>query len=65
MTINENYSLRACNTFGIDAKAARFCAVESVIDLWTAIKQNTAGLPIFILGGGSNILLQDDLPYLV
>ncbi len=65
MTIHENYSLRACNTFGIDAKAARFCAVASVVDIWTAIKQNTDKLPVFILGGGSNLLLRHDLPYLV
>lgn len=65
MTIHENYSLRACNTFGIDVRATRFCAVESVVDIWTAIKQNAGQLPLFMLGGGSNLLLRDDLPFFV
>ncbi len=66
MNILENISLKAFNTFGI-SKNARFFTVCTSIDeikdsLSFAAQKN---LPVFILGGGSNILLTKDLEALV
>ncbi len=53
------FSLKAFNTFGIDANTHSFTEVNSVEELRLAL--NSAKLPIWILGGGSNILLTGDL----
>ncbi|WP_086477993.1 MULTISPECIES: UDP-N-acetylmuramate dehydrogenase [Arenibacter] len=64
MIIQENVSLKKHNTFGIDAKAKYFCEIKSVADLKEAL--SLKGYPsIFILGGGSNILITKDLDHLV
>ncbi|MDC9721537.1 MAG: UDP-N-acetylmuramate dehydrogenase [Urechidicola sp.] len=62
MKIQQNISLKNYNTFGIDAIASRFVSVNSIDDLIDilAVEQN-----IFILGGGSNLLLTNDLNKLV
>ncbi|MCK5815025.1 MAG: UDP-N-acetylmuramate dehydrogenase [Flavobacteriaceae bacterium] len=62
MNIQENISLKKHNTFGIDAKASRFTSIESVSELREIIV-NEAN--IFILSGGSNLLLTKDLDSLV
>lgn len=53
------YSLKAYNTFGIDAGSYMFSSVDSVEAL-SAILWEIRDLPLRILGGGSNILLTDD-----
>ena len=53
------FSLGAFNTFGIDAQANSFTEVTSVKELRLVLKE--AVLPIWILGGGSNVLLTGDL----
>lgn len=62
--IQENISLKPYNTFGIDAKARRFASVESVEELKEVIAGNR-NERLFILGGGSNMLLTDDVDALV
>ena len=62
MNIQKNISLKKHNTFGIDAKASRFTSIESVSELREIIV-NEAN--IFILSGGSNLLLTKDLDSLV
>ncbi|MGB3343328.1 MAG: UDP-N-acetylmuramate dehydrogenase [Aequorivita sp.] len=60
MRIEENKSLKEFNTFGIECRARYFVSVESVDDL----KQLLSSKPsqeLFVLGGGSNMLLTDDL----
>ncbi len=59
-----DYSLKQLNTFGIDARAARFVAVQSVAELQQVLAGNPAP-PVHLLGGGSNILLTGNLPGLV
>ena len=54
MEIQENVSLLPYNTFGIPAQAAHFAAVESEDDLRSALRSGIH--PVFVLGGGSNIL---------
>lgn len=63
MQIIENQSLKPHNTFGIEAKARYFVEVHSEEELRQALQSNIQ--PIFILGGGSNILLTQDFNGLV
>ena len=69
MQIQENISLKAYNTFGIDAKARWFCEftnVEQLIELLAnPIQHSTVNIHHFILGGGSNILFTNDFNGLV
>ncbi|MGB7842834.1 MAG: UDP-N-acetylmuramate dehydrogenase [Salinimicrobium sp.] len=55
-----DFSLKPYNTFGIDVKAAKFVEVESLEELKDLLKQVYAS-ELFILGGGSNMLLTRDL----
>jgi UDP-N-acetylmuramate dehydrogenase len=64
MTIQNNFSLKKYNTFGIEAKAKQFVAVNSIEDLNTILKEHQS-VPKFILGGGSNMLLTQDIRALV
>lgn len=61
MKIQENISLAPLTTFRVGGKARFFVDVESIQKLKEAVfyaeKNN---LPIFILGGGSNILISDE-----
>lgn len=62
MNIKENISLKNYNTFGIDVKAKRFVTVESVYELQKLVKTEK---DLFLLGGGSNMLLTTDIKKLV
>ncbi|MFD2891628.1 UDP-N-acetylmuramate dehydrogenase [Flavobacterium chuncheonense] len=62
MILQNNFSLREYNTFGIAAKAKSFVAVQNTEELTTVLKQND---DIFVLGGGSNMLLTKDIEKLV
>ncbi len=66
MKIQENISLKPFTTFGIDKKAKFFTAVGTLSELKSAlIAAKEKQLPVFILGGGSNILLTRDMEGLV
>ena len=62
MQIQENFSLKPYNTFGIDAKAkyfSTFSNTEQLIELIThhsSLTTHHSPLTTFILGGGSNLL---------
>ncbi|MEK7567348.1 MAG: UDP-N-acetylmuramate dehydrogenase [Patescibacteria group bacterium] len=59
--IKENVSLKPLTTFRIGGKARFFCLINNIEDLKKATnfaKENK--LEIFILGGGSNILVADE-----
>jgi UDP-N-acetylmuramate dehydrogenase len=64
MQIEENISLKPFNTFGIDAKARRFASFSNREELAQLISDEQR-LPVFILGGGSNILLTRNFEGLV
>lgn len=64
MKLHTNYSLKAYNTFGIEAYAKEFVAVQSVNELKQVLQENK-GKKLFILGGGSNMLLTKDIEALV
>jgi len=53
------YTLKPFNSFNLDVNATAFTKIDSVAKLKKTIKNNH--LPIFILGGGSNVLFTQDL----
>jgi UDP-N-acetylmuramate dehydrogenase len=59
-------SLRSHNTFGIDARAQAYLAMDdpALLPVLTADRE-LAALPRLVLGGGSNLLLTRDFPGLV
>ena len=58
-----NYSLRAHNTFGIDARCRRFVEYTSVEEAQSiACSLSATDRPLLIVGGGSNLLLTADFP---
>ena len=64
MEIQNHFSLRNFNTFGIEANAKEFVAVHSIKELETVLAENKTKNK-FILGGGSNMLLTKDIEALV
>lgn len=64
--IQQNYSLKKYNSFGIEARARYFAEAYSVEDVMTIKKSfDDQALPILLLGGGSNILFTGDFPGIV
>lgn len=64
MQIQHNFSLKNYNTFGIEAKAKQFVAIHSIDELKSVLKEFSSEKK-FILGGGSNMLLTQDIDALV
>ncbi|WP_159948517.1 UDP-N-acetylmuramate dehydrogenase [Polaribacter septentrionalilitoris] len=62
MNIQENISLKYYNTFGIDVTAKRFISIDSVYQLQQLLKIEK---DIFLISGGSNMLLTKDINKLV
>lgn len=62
-TIQRGISLQTYNTFGIDVQAKQFVSIQSVEQLQAILSDNDT--PIFVLGGGSNLLLTKDVNKLV
>ena len=60
MKVFQNSSLKSYNTFGIDVKAERFVSVSNLEELKSVLTRNYAE-ELFILGGGSNMLLTKDI----
>ncbi len=59
MNLQEHYSLKALNSFGVD-HAARYFSIVTTIEEIPKIKE--CPQPHLILGGGSNILFTQDYP---
>ncbi|NJY63812.1 UDP-N-acetylmuramate dehydrogenase [Salinimicrobium sp. CDJ15-81-2] len=60
MQVIPNVSLKSYNTFGIDVNARKFVEVTNVEELRQLLKKTYAS-ELFILGGGSNMLLTKDV----
>lgn len=58
MKTETNFSLKKYNTFGIDVKAKRFVSVAHIPDLKNILAEEK---DVFLLGGGSNMLLTQDI----
>ena len=67
MNIQENYSLKNRNTFGVDVCAKHFAEVSNLDELVEIISstQSPNNPNVLFLGGGSNILLTKDFDGLV
>ncbi|MCB0398628.1 MAG: UDP-N-acetylmuramate dehydrogenase [Winogradskyella sp.] len=64
MVIEYNVSLQPFNTFGINAEAKKYCNITNETTL-TEVLKTKKNQPLFILGGGSNMLLTKDIEALV
>lgn len=64
MEITTHFSLKKYNTFGIEVYADRFVAVQTASELKIVLEKNKSEKK-FILGGGSNMLLTQDIDALV
>jgi len=62
LNIKKNISLKPFNTFGINAIAKRFINITSFYELQQLIKKEQ---DLFLLSGGSNMLLTQDIDKLV
>ncbi|QYA25520.1 UDP-N-acetylmuramate dehydrogenase [Gramella sp. MT6] len=60
MQVLRNFSLKDYNSFGIDVNAEKFVSIENLEDLRTVLRKNYAS-ELFVLGGGSNMLLTKDI----
>ncbi len=63
MRIEENYSLKTHNTFGIEAKCRKFIEFENETEAQEVARMLGRGRessPFIIIGGGSNLLLTKD-----
>ncbi|MBD3903102.1 UDP-N-acetylmuramate dehydrogenase [Chryseobacterium sp. Ch-15] len=59
--MQENFSLKPFNTFGVEAKAKYFVEVNTAEELIKTLKHShSQTLPLLFLGGGSNILFTKD-----
>ncbi len=66
MEFLQNFQLQNFNTFALQVKAKYFASVSNIAELKQALAFATKHeLPRLILGGGSNMLLQNDFPGLV
>ena len=62
MLVEKNASLQPFNTFGIVARADTLVRVQSAADLQALhTDPRFAGAPVFVLGGGSNVVLTGDV----
>jgi UDP-N-acetylmuramate dehydrogenase len=64
MEVKAHHSLKSLNTFGLEAKAERFVAVQDLEEARESLTLPGAR-DAFILGGGSNILITKDVSGLV
>ena len=60
MSNQEKVSLKTYNTFGIDVKALAILSATSVADLQHILKEKDPS-ELFVIGGGSNMLLTKDI----
>ncbi len=60
MRVEEHKSLKNYNTFGINCNARYFVSVETINELKQALSEKPSE-ELFILGGGSNMLLTGDM----
>jgi len=66
LQVRQDVSLKAYNSFAVEARASHLVEVESDPQLVEALGQAQAhGWPVLLLGGGSNLLLTADVQGLV
>ncbi len=66
MQVLEDHPLKALHTFGCEARARLFAEARTLDELRAGLALGRErGLPVVLLGGGSNVLFQADLEALV
>lgn len=66
LNMKKNISLKPYNTFNIDATARYFTTIDSIVSLQAILSDKQwKTIPLFILGGGSNILFTQNVDGLV
>ena len=66
LQIQEQVSLKAFNTFGVDVRAQLFAEAHSDADVREALAYAAShDVPLLVIGGGSNLLLTADVQALV
>lgn len=65
MIIEQNISLKPYNTFGLDVRTTAFVRVTTLDELRSALLAGRDFKRILVLGGGSNVLLTQDIDGLV
>ena len=66
MSLEQDFSLKGHNTFGIEAKAENFFSFEKEEELFQfAETRMDSDQPFFILGGGSNVLFRNNFAGIV
>lgn len=66
LQVRAQVSLKPFNSFGIDVSAQLFAEAHSDADVRAAIAYAAAqAVPLLVIGGGSNLLLTQDVPALV
>ena len=58
--MQQNKSLKAFNTFGVESHAEWFVEARTADEVWSCL-ETVRDKPIMVLGGGSNLLLTKDL----
>ncbi len=59
--LTDNFSLKKYNSFGIEAKACYYFSCKTISELRYFLRKNRKkNLPLFVLGGGSNLLFTKD-----
>ena len=62
MLVEKNVPLQHCNTFGIAARAETLVRIRSQDDIRQFLADPLWGRqPVFVLGGGSNVVLTGDV----
>ena len=65
MLVENNVALQPFNSFGIAARAQRFVHLRSEADLAALMTSPDWAAPVFVLGGGSNLVITGDIKALV
>lgn len=66
LPIEQNRSLKKLNTFGVEARSAYFTEAHDDQQVGEALAQAQAlGVPLLVLGGGSNLVLTENVDALV
>ncbi|MEZ1319170.1 UDP-N-acetylmuramate dehydrogenase [Pseudomonas fluorescens] len=66
LQVQREVSLKPFNTFGVDVRARLFAEARSDADVRQALAYaEEQGVPLLVIGGGSNLLLTADIPSLV
>lgn len=66
LQVQAQVSLKPFNSFGIDVRARQFAEARSDADVREALARAAQqGLPLLVIGGGSNLLLTQDIEALV